>query len=93
MILERQKAIEIFYTQLHHPNYKKESNDRDHGLPRFLGDEHYDFAGHMLSHVMGKNLQPMNENWKDVGDLLQFPQAEFIDPNLVPGGDISKAQF
>ena len=93
MVFERQKALEIFYTQIHHAHYKKDVNNRDHGLPRFLGDEKYDLAGLMLSHVMGKNLQPFDENWKEVGDLLQFPQKEFIDPSLVPGGDVSKAKF
>lgn len=74
MVYERQKTIEIFYTQLHHANYKKTKNDNGHILPKFLGepigDQRFDLAGKMLSHIMGKTLQPMDENWKDAGDLV-----------------------
>lgn len=72
MKFERQKAVELFYTEFHHPNYLKDVNDNGHILPKFLNGEieHFDFSGRMLSHVMAKNLQPFEENWSEYGELV-----------------------
>lgn len=77
-IPERQEASEIFYRDILKANFKSESMDIPHALPRALFEDpqvpKYDLAAAVLKHVLDRpDLKPMDLDWENHGKLIEFP--------------------